>query len=58
MLVDTRIPWMLMQSTLSLSNEQDHRVRAMGVLSAVEHIFKETAMHAKAQASKRMAKSN
>ena len=45
-------------NSLSLSNEKDHRVRAMGVLSAVEHIFKETAMHAKAQASKRMAKAN
>ena len=30
----------------------------MGVLSAVEHIFNETAMHAKAQASNRMAKAN
>ena len=46
-----------MQSTLSLlPKEKDHRVRAMGVLSAVEHIFNETAMHAKAQASNRMAK--
>ena len=52
---------MLMQSTLSLSllpKEKDHRVRAMGVLSAVEHIFNETAMHAKAQASNRMAKAS
>ena len=50
---------MLMQSTLSLlPKEKDHRVRAMGVLSAVEHIFNETAMHAKAQASNRMAKAN
>ena len=31
-LVDTRIPWMLMQSTLSrLPEEKGHRVRAMGV---------------------------
>ena len=31
----------------------------MGVfLSAVEHIFNETAMHARAQASNRMAKAN
>ena len=30
----------------------------MGVFSAVEHIFNETAMHAKAQASNRMAKTN
>ena len=29
-----------------------------GVFSAVEHIFNETAMHAKAQASNRMAKAN
>ena len=56
-LVDTQIPWML--STLSrLAKEHCHRVRAMGVLSAVEHIFKETAMHAKAQARNRMAKAN
>ena len=44
-LVDTRNPWMLMQPTLSLlPKEKDHRVRAMGVLSAVEHIFNETAV--------------
>ena len=30
----------------------------MGVLSAVEHIFNETAMHARAQASNRLAKAN
>ena len=48
-----------MRSTLSLPpKEKDHRVRAMGVVSAVEHIFNETAMHAKAQASNRMAKAN
>ena len=41
-----------------LAKEKDRRVRAMGVLSAVEHIFNETAMHAKAQASNRMAKAN
>ena len=58
-LVDTRIPWMLMQSTLSrLANEKGHRVRVMGVLSAVEHIFNETAVHARAQASNRLAKAN
>ena len=38
--------------------EKGHQVRAMGSLSAVEHIFNETAMHAKAQASNRMAKAN
>ena len=48
-----------MRSTLSrLAKEKGHRVRAMGVLSAVEHIFNETAMHAKAQTSNRMAKAN
>ena len=41
-----------------LAKEKGHRVRVMGVLSAVEHIFNETAMHAKAQASNRMAKAN
>ena len=57
--VDTRIPWMLMQSTHSLlQKEEDHRVRAIGVLSAVEHMFNETAMQSKAQASNRMAKAN
>ena len=40
------------------SMEKGHQVRAMGVLSAVEHIFNETAMQAKAQASNRMAKAN
>ena len=35
-----------------------HRVRVMGVLSAVEHIFNETAMHAKAHASNRLTKAN
>ena len=58
--VDIQIPWMLMQSTLSLvwQGEKGHQVRAMGVLSAVVHIFNEIAMHAKAQASNRMAKAN
>ena len=50
-------PRMLMQSTLSRL-PKDHRDRAIGVLSAAEHIFNETAMHAKAQASNRMAKAN
>ena len=59
MLVDTQIPWMLVQSTLSLlPKEKDHRVRAMGVLSAVEHFLHETAMYARAQASNRLAKAN
>ena len=35
-----------------------HQVRAMGVLSAGVRIFNETAMHAKAQASNRLAKAN
>ena len=35
---------MLMQSTLSrLAKEKGHRVRVMGVVSAVEHIFNEIA---------------
>ena len=56
-LVDTQIPSTLMQSTLSrLAKEKGHRVRAVGVLSAVVRIFNEIAMHAKAQASNRMAK--
>ena len=42
------------QPTLSrLPKEKDHRVRAMCVVSVVEHIFNETVMHAKAQASNR-----
>ena len=54
-----QIPWMLMRPTLSrLAKEKSHRVHAMGVLSAVEHIFNETAMHARAQASNRLAKAN
>ena len=45
-------------SLARLAKEKGHRVRAMGVLSAVAHIFKETAMHARAQTSNRMAKAN
>ena len=57
--VDTQIPWMLMRSTLSrLAKEKGHRFRVMGVLSAVGHIFNETAMHARAQASNRLARAN
>ena len=48
-----------MQSTLSLlAKEKGHRVRVMDVLSAVEHIFNETAVHARAQATNRLAKAN
>ena len=48
-----------MLSTLSrLARDKDHRARAMGVSSAVEQIFNETAVHEKAQASNRMAKAN
>ena len=58
-LVDTQIPWMLMRSILSrLAKEKGHRVRVMGVSCAVEHIFNETAMHARAQASNRLAHAN
>ena len=41
-----------------LPKEKDHRVRVMGILSAVEHIFTDTAVHARAQASNRLAKAN
>ena len=47
----------LERSTLSRqSKEKGHPFRVLGVVSAMEHIFNETAMHAKAQASNRMAK--
>ena len=39
-------------SRLTLDN--DHRVRVVGVLCAVDHFFTETAMHARAQTSKRL----
>ena len=46
-------------NTLSrLEKEKSHRVRVMGIRSAVEHIFNETAMHARAQASNRLARAN
>ena len=38
------------------AKENGHRVRAMDVLSAVEHVFKETAMQARTPASNRLAK--
>ena len=41
-----------------LAEEKGHQVRVIGVLSAVAHIFNETAMHAKAQATNRTAKAN
>ena len=41
-----------------LAKGKGHRVRVMGVISALEHICNGTAMHAKAQASNRMAKAN
>ena len=41
-----------------LAKEKGNRVRVMGVLSAVEHNFNETAMHARAQGSNRLAKAN
>ena len=48
-----------MRSILSrLAKEKGNRVRVMGVLSAVEHNFNETAMHARTQASNRLAKAN
>ena len=42
-------------NSLSCGKGKGHRVRVMGVFSAVELIFNENAMHAKAQASNRMA---
>ena len=50
-LVNIQIPWMLMK-------EKGHRVRVLGVSSAVKHIFNETATHARAQASNRLARSS
>ena len=48
-----------MRSTLSpLAKEKGHPVREMVVSCAVEHIFIETAMHAKATASNHLAKAN
>ena len=41
-----------------LVKEKGHRVRAMGVSIAVEHMFNETAMHARAQASNCLAEGN
>ena len=57
MLVDTQTPWMLMRSTNSRrAKEKGHRVRVMGVSSAVQHIFNENAMQARISASNRLAK--
>ena len=55
-LVNTQIPWMLIQSILS--REKGHRVRAMGVSTAAEQIFNETAVHAGTHASSRLAQAN
>ena len=50
---------MLGRSILSLqSKDEGRQFRAMGVSSAVEHIFNETAMQARTRASKRLAKGN
>ena len=57
--VDTQIPMNVDAVNLSrLAKEKGRRVRVMGVSSAVDHIFIETAMHARAQASNRIAKVN
>ena len=54
-LVDIQISWMLMRSILSrLAKEKGH----IESTSAVEHFFNETAMHARTQASNRLAKAN
>ena len=47
-------------NSLSLvwQRKKGRQFRVVGVLSAVVHIFSETAMHAKSQASNRMAKAN
>ena len=50
--------WSLRNIWFSTRIASDHRIRAMGVLSAAEHIFNEIAMHARAQASNRMAKAH
>ena len=42
-LVDTQIPWSIL---FRLAKEKGHRVRAIGVVGAVEHIFNEIAMQA------------
>ena len=48
---------MLGLSALSCrAKENGHQIRAMGVLSAMQHIFNETAMQARTRASKRLAK--
>ena len=52
-------PMMLMLSTpFPLAKAKGHRVGVMGFLSVVEHIFNETAMHAKALASNRLARAS
>ena len=59
MLVDTDPMDVDAVNSLSrLAKEKDHRVRVMGVLSAIEHIFSLTATHAKAEASTRVAKAS
>ena len=40
-------------NTLASGKGKGHPFRVMGVLGAVEHIFNDTAMHARAQASNR-----
>ena len=48
-----------MRSILSrLAREKGHRIRVVGVVSAVEHMVNETAMHARTPASTRLAKAN
>ena len=57
--VNARIPLMLGLSTLSRQAQANcHQVRAMGVCSAMQHIFNENAMQARTPASNRMAKAN
>ena len=57
-LEDTLTPWTLMRSILfHPAKEKGHCVE-MVVSSAVEHMFKETAVHANATASNHLAKAN
>ena len=58
-LEDTLIPWMLTRSIPSrLARNEGHRVHGMVGLITVEHIFHETAKHAKATAGNHLAEAN
>ena len=58
-LEETRIPWMVTRSIPShLARNEGHRVHGMVVFITVEHIFHETATHAKATAGNHLAEAN